>query len=312
DLLAPELIHAAYGPDAEKPIFGRTLGAQAGAEGDHVPARQGDVFVAAAPYTKIPWIEAILGCPIRVSLRSHSFWAEAFVSAEQLSTFAVRPDERWTNKLMEFTRYLVANARGRYLVAHTLMRGVSDMLVAMLGDALFCQALYDTPDVVHRLADQCADLFIQVARAQLALIPPFHGGWCNLFGIWAPGRSVRSQDDATALLSPQLYERFILPYQRRIADAFDYSTIHLHSACLHVAPLVCDSNFSAVQVSVDPVPFGPPMADLIPVLARMAQQKPLLVEGPMTEAELDEALRVLPGSGLFVGASIEAAHERPV
>ena len=270
----------------------------------------GDVFLPAAPYPVVPWMEAILQCPIQVSLPSHSMWAEPLARPWSARTARLHLDRRWLNRLAEFTHYLVASSGGRYLVATTLMRGVSDMLNATMGDEAFCLALHDSPDTVHRLADSAVEIFLEAARTQTDYIGRFHGGTCTPFGIWAPGSSIRTQDDAAVLISPRHYARFILPRQERIASAFDYSVIHLHSANLHIVDLICDSSITAVQVTIDPQPFGPPVRDLIGTFLRILKKKPLMIDGPFTRAELEHALGTLPARGLFISARMQTEEDR--
>jgi len=310
DMLDPATLHAGYREDSDPGAFGRTLGGRRDPDRAE-PATNGDVFAPVAPYAVVPWVEAILGCPIIVSLPSHSLWSQPYWE-DRWPEEDLEPeiDPRWLNKLREFVAFLVDHAHGRYLVAHTLMRGVSDLIEALIGGEKLCLSVHDCPDRLHRLADRCADLFLDIALAQLELIPPFHGGTCNLFGLWSPGTSVRTQDDASVLLSPPQYAEFILPYQERIAAAFDRTMIHLHSRSLHVADLLCQSGISGIQISIDPQPYGPTVPELLPICQRILEHKPLLLEGPFTQAELDLTLETLPPRGLCLGASLEADEDR--
>lgn len=308
ELLDPAVVHASYREGTQQAAFGRTLTAEREDYGVDLTV-SGDVFAPVAPYSLVPWVEAILGCPIHVSLKAHSMWSlPPYENLGQIDRITVDP--AWLDKLREFTAFLVEHSHGRFLVTQTLMRGISDMLEALLGGDGLGLAIYDDPIMFHAVAAQCAEVFIQIAQAQLDLLPRFRGGLSNPFGIWAPGTSIRTQDDASALLSPAQYAAFILPYQERIAAAFDYSVIHLHSACLHIAEAICDSSITAVQVSLDPVPFGPTVPELLPQLARILKKKPLILEGPFTPAELELTLNTLDPRGLFIGASIESEADR--
>ena len=275
-----------------------------------VPATDGDVFPVRAPFTKVPWMEAIMGCPIRVSPQSSSMWSEPALDENWYKDFKPRkPNDRWRRKLLEFADFLSANS-GAYLTANTLMRGPSDMVDGFIGEQNLCIGIYEHPDEIHELMMMCAQVFIDAARAQLDRTQPFHDGYCNLFGIWAPGRSIRTQDDASALVSPAHYEEFLLPPQERIASEFEYSTIHLHSNSLHVVDEVLNSTISAVQVSMDPQPYGPTAIELLPTFVRMQEKKPILIEGPMMQSELDELLNTLSPNGLYIWAMIEAEDDR--
>lgn len=275
-----------------------------------IPATSGDVFPVLAPFTKVPWMEAIEGCPIRVSLQSSSMWSEPAIKDNWLTKFkSLKPSTKWQSKLLEFTEYLSANG-GSYLVANTLMRGPSDMVDALIGEGNLCLGIYEHPEEIHELMMICGKIFVDIAKAQLERIKPFNDGYCNLFGIWAPGTSIRTQDDASALVSLKHYREFMLPPQEYIASNFDYSTIHLHSNSLHTVDAVLDSNISAVQVSIDPQPYGPTVPELLSTFAKMQKKKPILIEGPMLQSEFDELQKTLLPNGLYVWAMIESEKDR--
>ncbi|MEK7395646.1 MAG: hypothetical protein AAB116_01800 [Candidatus Poribacteria bacterium] len=293
DMLSPQRLHNIHKTQSEQP---RTAG---------------DIFGVDAPYGRVPWLEAIMGCPIRVSRQAHSMRSEHIFGDDWYEKVdSVLLDGRWINRLLEFTDYLSENSNGAYLVANTLMRGPSDMVEAMIGGDNLCTGIYEHPNELHKLMNVCTDLFIKMAKAQLDRIKPFHDGYANLFGIWAPGRSVRTQDDASALVSPDHYAEFMLSYQDRIAEQFDYSTIHLHSGSLHTVDKVLESNITAVQTSLDPQPYGPTVPELIPTFIKMQKKKPILIEGPMLKSEFDLLMKSLSPNGLYVSADMESEEDR--
>jgi hypothetical protein len=275
------------------------------------PKTHGDLFAVQIPYARVPWMEAILGCPIRVSRQAHSMRSEHILGLDWYDKMeSIELNKKWISKLFEFMDFLSVNSKGNYLVANTLMRGPSDMVEALIGGDNLCAGIYEHPDEVHDLMETCTDLFTQMAKEQLVRTTPFEGGYCNYFGIWAPGTSIRTQDDASALVSSKHYKEYMLWYQERMASQFQYSTIHLHSGSLHTVDEVLKSNITAVQVSLDPVPYGPTVPELIPIFVRMQKKKPILIEGPMLESEFEQLLRALSPSGLYVWADIESVEDR--
>lgn len=190
-------------------------------------------FVTAA-FHGIPWMEAIMGCPIRSS--PTSFWAEPVVADWQTWHWEARTlDNPWAEKLLELVRALVEHSQGRYSVAPTLMRGPSDMLAALRGAKQLPLDLLDFPDLMRRAIDLCAEVWIDVGKAQLGLIPSCDEGYvAGDYGLktWAPDKVIWLQEDAMALLSPQLYREFFLAVDRRIADQFCCSAFHLHDSGL--------------------------------------------------------------------------------
>jgi hypothetical protein len=108
------------------------------------------------------------------------------------------------------------------------------------------------------------------------------------------------------------YDERILPFEAQICDAFDYSIIHLHSGYLFtVDALLKLDAMTAIQVAIDPGSFGPRPVDLLPVFKKILDQKPLLIEGRLTEREFETLVRELPGEGLFIGAAIASEGDPP-
>lgn len=185
------------------------------------------------PFYGVPWMEAIMGCPIKSS--PTSFWAEPII--EDWKTWRwERPtlENPWMQKLLELMQALVKHSNGRYPVSSTLMRGPSDMLAAMRGAANLPLDLIDFPEVIKRAARLCADSWIEVGKAQLALVPDINEGYIagHAFRTWAPEKVIWLQEDAIALLSPDLYREFFIPLDRRIASEFPCVAFHLHCTAL--------------------------------------------------------------------------------
>ena len=261
-------------------------------------------FIAGAGMPGFCWMEAIMGCPIRISIGS--IWSEPFLEDwGDLGKMRLSDDNPWFKKLLAFTRLLAEReAEDGYPIVQPLLRGPIDIAAAALGDEQTCMAVYDSPDEFRQLLQIATDAFIKVAQAHLALIPRFHDGYLSSYGIWAPGTVVRTQADNSALVAPQTYREFLLPCDERICDSFDYPLIHLHSGGLHVVDvLLTAEKLRAIQVSLD-YPAGPPVSEALPILKKINEQKPLIITGPVTEEELEQLQETLSPRGLCMSVSI--------
>jgi uroporphyrinogen-III decarboxylase len=241
-----------------------------------VPRIYQDVFETVAPYYKIPWLEAILGCEIQVSKKSESIWARPYLSATDLAKggchFTLR--EEWIEKLLEFTEYLVERFQGQYMVTQTpWMRGPTDLLSATFGLKDVFIGMHLAPAAIRELLNEFAETFVRVCNLQLRSIPAYSGGYCNAYGLWAPGTSVSMQDDNALNLSPRLYQEFVSPVENEIVSKFDYTTRHPHSMNLGLADfLVGIQQLGAIEVNYDPPPFGPPFEEIIPLLRKIQEK----------------------------------------
>lgn len=260
----------------------------------------GDLIEARGPYARIPWVEAILGCPIRVTIQGGSMRSRAFISSwEDWPKRRFARQRGWQDLLLRLTEMLVERANGRYAVTQPLMRGPSDLAEAVLGPEMTCFSLYDHPAELQGFLWDVTDVFIDVLRRQTARLAPLEGGYVNWFGIWAPGTVVRTQCDATAFLSAKQYARWFLPHDVRTSEAADYAIIHLHSACLHTVEALLEvERPQAIQISLDPEPSGPPVKEIVGTCQKILERKPLVIDGEMRPEDVALLLERLPHDGL--------------
>jgi hypothetical protein len=262
----------------------------------------GDLFETAAPFTRVPWVEAILGNPVRATIQGGSMRTSTIVREwPDWERRAVRRHEGWLAALARLTELLATRSGGRRAVVHTLMRGPSDLAEAVLGPELMCLSLFEHQAELRSFLEEATDTFLAILFEQLRRIPQVAGGYVNPFGIWAPGTVVRTQCDASVLLSPRHYGRWFLPYDERISAAVDYSIIHLHSCSLHVVDeLLKVERPQAIQVTIETGPNVPTLAQLAPIFRRILTAKPLIADGPMTDDDVRLLQDALPPDGLCI------------
>ena len=265
-----------------------------------------DLLVVRTALWKIPWLEAILGCQVVPKLDTGSMYSVPYLEGpEHLSKVPPPSGSPWLELLLEYIRLLEEDSRGAYQVVQCLQRGPIDLASAMLGHSEMCFAMYDRPAELRALNEFCAEAFITVAKALESNISLLNGGRCTAFGLWAPGTVVRTQCDVTSSVSADMYEEFFFPYDLEICRAFDYSVVHLHSGYLHTVDTFLKEELpTAIQVSLDTGSTRYTVHDLVPVFARILEEKPLLVQGHMMARELDEILERLPAKGLYVSTAV--------
>ena len=262
----------------------------------------GDLFAVIGAPRALPWMEAIAGCPVLLSVEAGTVTAKAAL-APDAPLAAPQPAAAWQDLLERYTRALaVADVRAGLPMAHTLLRGPSDVLMAMLGAQRFCLELVDHPAEMMRLTEHCASLWIETLKSQYRALPPFAGGYfAGVLGLWAPGPGAVFQEDATSFISARAYRRFFMPSDEAIADAFDFSLIHLHSTGLHILEAVLEiAALDAINIVVDP--SGPTLPELLPVFRKVQARKALHVHGTFSEAEVETLAGQLDPAGLCLWA----------
>jgi hypothetical protein len=221
----------------------------------------GDALPFSQPFFKIPWLEAMLGCPI--TMTEGHIWVERHPGGAEavLQQGAGLQGNPWLELYCEFLRQLGERLGDRFPVtANTLLRGPSDLAAAVLGVREACVAWLDQPKMMARLMRVCTDVHLAVIEAGYKLLEPYpdgpaEGGYVSGWGIWAPGPVVRTQADHATLLSPDMYERQILPFDREIIRAGPHCIFHIHNPGLHLAPALLEvDELDVIEVVVDPYP----------------------------------------------------------
>ncbi len=271
----------------------------------------GDFLWSAAAFWGIPWMEALAGCGVITDHTTGSSRSQVpadFQGPKDVPEFD--PKDPWVQKALEFLKHLTRVSRGRFPLATTLMRGISDLLAALYGSPDFLYSLMDRPDEQKRVVQKLTALWIAFARSQLEMIPDFHGGTGSFYyGVWLPGKGVWLQEDASALMSPELFGSFVAPAIHQMAGSFDTSVIHLHPSSYIPAEFLVETTLSAVELHID---FGGPRAEeLFPYYRKILDHKPLIIWGDLSFEDLDfiaakldrQTLALLP-----VVASLEQAE----
>jgi hypothetical protein len=266
-------------------------------------AADDDFFYVGSAYWGIPWLEAMLGCP--VSVAAANCRAEAFLSDPSgLAGFDSDLDANpWLDALLRFNEELVRFADGRFPVCPPLLRGPGDAASAILGGTGFVMGLIDQPDAMKRLLDCAARTRSAVLRRLQAVLPAWHGthaagGYPSR--VWCRRTVAYYQEDSAALLNPRLFREFLLPLAGAAREAADVNFIHLHSACLYpLEMLLEDNSFDVLQINIDHGGVAPPLPALIPTLQRVqAARRPLLLWGEFTPDDWQLMRRELSPAGL--------------
>ena len=280
------------------------------------PLLNEDIFQSISFIPVVPWMEAIIGCHVYSLGRGASMVAnpadiEPGDLAQHLRYLLDNLDENmWFKKLGEGYQALAEVLGAKFPLTHTLMRGPGDMVGALLGHENFVGRMLkpaDNNDFLNELLDLCAKIYIKTTKMQLERAKGFKEGYCNWWGLWAPGLNVRTQEDEAAFVSPKLYNAFLLPYHVQEANAFDYSTFHMHSGYVIFVYNWRDfskkSTVSALQVSLDPK--GPTVKDLMKTLLEINSEKPLIIDAATAEQykAIEKHIGDFPGSVLFTKPS---------
>jgi hypothetical protein len=263
----------------------------------------GDLVWGAPPFPGIPWMEAIFNARVIKDSESSSLWPEHWIASWE-EFFTRRPDKRqsdWYAKLKSLIEGMSSHINGRYPMTQALMQGPSDIMAALRGINNFCMDFNDDPYALASAIEFIAQEWISIARELFEITPSWDGGYpAPRLEVWAPGRLIRIEEDATILISPEMYRDYFLDSDRKIFGAFEYSLIHTHSANRKIVPMLVQiPELKGIQILQDTM--GPSVVEMIDVF-RLVQDsgKALLITHELSDEDVRYLKNTLSPAGLAI------------
>jgi hypothetical protein len=275
-----------------------------------VSAGLGDVMPVSRPWVKMPWVEAMLGCPIKMT--EGQIWNEHYPGDPEdvIRRGANFEHNPWLQLYVEFLQQLQARLGDRFPVsANTLIRGTSDLVAAVMGVQEACMGWIDRPKFMAQLLRVCTDAILTVIEAGYKVLAPFQGGYPSGYAIWAPDQVIVTQADHSTLLSAQMYKEQILPFDLEVIRSCPFSMFHIHNNGLHIAPVLVEiPELNIIEVTVDPYPTGERKAHEVEMMQFIQEHKSLYLDVYLPSYEEGEwLLAQLPTRRLCFNAMYQAA-----
>lgn len=269
---------------------------------------QNDDFIRCLePVNPIPWSEAALGCSIRFT--GKNFWSE-HMGQERFDKLlavggSIAEDNPWIAKYAEFIDFL-AERYPDYPVGQSITRGSVDMLCAAIGDQNVIISALTEPNYVERGLKLCESILNKICDVQVEHFPKYYGGYgMGYYAVWMEKPAVRIQQDAIALMNPDIYSELIHPSCIRLARHAPGCIFHTHATTNYIMDrLVQNPYLDIVQVTKDAGCV--PMEDMIQAMQIIqASGKAVLYKGRITRDELELVRKNVDKRGLCLGIVTE-------
>jgi len=175
-------------------------------------------------------LAAMIGCAWEFN--PTTVWFEPFIqdpTTQPLLRFD--PDSDGFHTLAAMIQHHLHTAAGRYFVGMPDLVENFDILAAARNPQTLMMDLYDDPDWVLRSIDQINDAYFEAFDRffEMISLPDALGGGhvFGAFSLWGPGRTAKVQCDASSMLSPDMFSRFVTPALDRQCRELDYAMYHL-------------------------------------------------------------------------------------
>ena len=258
-----------------------------------------DFMPFSAAWRGIPWLEAACGCPVRYS--EGSLAPAHFVgSADALAHLSVPAPNGWLDCLRRETQRLEAAAPHDCWVSPSILRGPSDALAALRGITDFFLDLHDSPQAVEIAASRVNQVLMTEIDIHYSHAHPKLGGYVQIMGYWAPGKTVMMQEDALGMCSPSIYRDIFRQFNEEIVKHIGTCALfHFHSTGYQHYPHVLNlPGIAGLEMTMETV--GPTLLDMVPVFREILEKSRLILQVCTGFEFLPEVLRKLPSEGLYL------------
>ena len=124
---------------------------------------------------------------------------------------------------------LVALAGNDYFVSMNDNCGIIDALAHIRGTENLLVDMLSEPDFVTEATRRITDAWIETQTEYFEVVKEnnFGGSSHSWMQLWCPQRHLQLQCDYSCMISPQMYEKFVLPELEATSSAFEHCTYHL-------------------------------------------------------------------------------------
>jgi len=144
----------------------------------------------------------------------------------------------------------VERLRNRALVSFPDLIENLDTISSLVGNHELLMALVDHPEKVKEFQDAILPIYIDCHKRLYEIIKDEVYGSCfSAFRIYGKGRIAKLQCDFSAMISPQMFEEFVVPWLAEQCRLLDHSVYHWDGLCAiqHEGPLLAIKELQAIQ-----------------------------------------------------------------
>lgn len=214
------------------------------------------------------------------------------------------------NKTLELAKYLVSEGKGRFFVSMPDISGNLDALAHLRGTIPLLEDLYDDPEHVKKNLSIIQDVWCRVNNEVYEITKDNNeGGSCiGWMNTWAYGKHTQMQSDISVMLSPEMFEEFVMPELRAQTEWIDHPLYHFDGAeqIRHLDMLLSIEKLETIQWTC--VAGQPSPLEYIPVLKKIqkAGKRLYIILKPN---EVEHILTELSSKGLYLKVQAESQDE---
>ena len=209
----------------------------------------GDAFPKVWPNFGPGIVAGFLGADVHCDPDGQTVWFDHAPLEPRDLSFEHLAANRWWTRVRELTRAAVDRWGDRVAVAHTDLGGAVDILASFRGTQNLLYDLADRPEEVLRLVGEITPLWLDYYEELHSIIQSAGRGTTAWAAIWSPGRCYMFQCDFCYMISPEMFERFVLPDLSTCFGHMDHAFYHLDGKgqIRHLDMLLAEPSLAGIQ-----------------------------------------------------------------
>ena len=151
-------------------------------------------------------------------------WCEPVIQDPETARFEFDPANFYWDFTLRLAKEQLRLGEGKFLASFPdLIEGL-DTLAAMRGTQALLVDLVERPEWVHHALHEITQRYFDHYDRLYEMIKDKRGG--SHFWAWAPGRMTKLQCDFSAMISPEMFEAFMVPVFIEMTEQLDYCMYH--------------------------------------------------------------------------------------
>jgi hypothetical protein len=237
----------------------------------------------------------------KVTYAPDTIWFTPIIEDFGKTDLQYDPDNEFLKAENRFMAKLANKGKGKFFIGMPDNCGSLDALAQLRGSNRLLMDLVDQPEVVKAALDKVVNALIASGDEQFALIKECcDGGSCHSWmNTWSSGKHMQLQCDFSVMISPDMYEEFVIPELIKTSEWLDHSIYHLdgQQQIRHLDHILSVPKINMIQWTR--VAGQPLTSTFIPVFKKIQQAGKGLVLFPEI-SEVETLLSELSPKGLYL------------
>jgi len=215
-------------------------------------------------------VAGFLGTDVHCRPEQNTVWfnAKAAKSIDEIS-FKFDLQNPWWLRVKELTSLAAQSWGDKVCIGHTDLGGGLDILASLRSANQLLLDLVESPGQVLRLTKEVTRLWLRYYDELYRLIKRTGRGTAPWAEIWSPARTYMFQSDLSYMISPKMFQKFVIPEIAECCANMDHTFYHLDGKgqIAHLELLLAMKELDGIQWI--PGAGEPPPEEWMPLLKKI-------------------------------------------